>query len=224
MIRESHPDKNRGDIESNTTATTQELNAAYEKIKDEKARSKLREAKKRNLQFQKRAKDVRPTLGTFLFVVLMIALLTLMPLLVALRLDGTIDASWPVVFVPFWIVDFVFLWILAYVSSSTYASVGMNSCMTLFNFFLIFASIVGFQIMICMDEDDPFIKDNYLVAIVPILLASCSLCVAFTSCCLENSANVLTVASFLWYVVFEPGVRARSARISIISQFHVSIT
>ena len=53
--------------------------------------------------------------------------------------------------------------------------------------------------MICMDEDDPFIKDNYLVAIVPIILASCSLCVAFTSCCLENSASVLTVASFLWY-------------------------
>ena len=135
-----------------------------------------------------------------------------MPLLVALRLDGTIDASWPVVFVPFWIVDFVFLWILAYVRSSTYASVGMNSCMTLFNFFLIFASIVGFQIMICMDEDDPFIKDNYLVAIVPILLASCALCVAFTSCCLENSANVLTVASFLWYVVFERGVREWCSR------------
>eukprot|EP00938_MAST-03A_sp_MAST-3A-sp1_P004346 g4346.t1 len=200
MMRESHPDKNPGDIESNTTSTTQELNAAYEKIKDEKARRQFSAGKKRNLQIQKRARDLaKPTLGTFLFIVLLIALLTSMPLLVALRLDGTIDASWPVVFVPFWIVDFMWLWILAYVSSSTYASVGMNSCMTLFTFFLIFASIVGFQVMICMDEDDPFIKDNYLVAIVPIILASCSLCVAFTSCCLENSASVLTVASFLWY-------------------------
>ena len=53
--------------------------------------------------------------------------------------------------------------------------------------------------MICIDEDSPFIKDNYLVAIVPIVLASCSLCIAFTSCCLQNSPSVLSVASVLWY-------------------------
>jgi len=200
LSRKVHPDKNR-DVEAgvDTTKQAQELNDAYEKIKNEEARKKYGASRKIAQRFDREAKDISPTCGSWVFTMLLIAIFTLMPLLVALRLDGTIDASWPVVLIPFWIFDFYILWILGYVSSNRYGSVGMSSCLTLLMLILIFASILSFQIMICVDEENPFIKDNYLIIVLPVILASCSLCVVFTSCCFEHAASVLSLGSFIWY-------------------------